>query len=51
MGFFSNAKDNYDKRQRAAEYRYDARKYINEGKEIYEKLIRNISIYIYSEKE
>ena len=37
MGFFSNAKDNYEKRQRAAEYRYDARKYINEGKEIYEK--------------
>ena len=36
MGIFSDAKDNYEKRQKAAEYRYDARKYINEGKEIYE---------------
>lgn len=37
MGIFSDAKDNYEKRRKAAEYRYDARQYINEGKEIYEK--------------
>lgn len=37
MGLFSKTKDNYEKRRMAAEYHYDAMKYINEGKEIYNR--------------
>lgn len=36
MGFFSNAKDNYEKRQKIAEWNYQAREYVSEGQRIYE---------------
>ncbi len=37
MGFFSNAKDNYEKRQQIADWNYRAREYISEGQRMYEE--------------
>ena len=37
MGFLSNAKDNYEKRQQIAEWNYRAREYISEGQQLYEQ--------------
>lgn len=36
MGFFDKAKDNYEKRQKIAEWNYQAREYISDGQRIYE---------------
>lgn len=37
MGFFSNAKDNYEKRQQIAEWNYRAREYISDGERAYQE--------------
>lgn len=43
MGFFDKAKDNYEKRQKIAEWNYQAREYISEGQRVYEEAYGNLA--------
>ncbi|MDE6672871.1 MAG: hypothetical protein K2K16_11870 [Ruminococcus sp.] len=43
MGLFDKAKDNYEKRQKIAEWNYQAREYISEGQRVYEEAYGNLA--------
>lgn len=43
MGLFDKAKDNYEKRQKIAEWNYQAREYVSEGQRVYEEAYGNLA--------
>ncbi|MDE6034841.1 MAG: hypothetical protein K2G36_02915 [Ruminococcus sp.] len=43
MGLFDKAKDNYEKRQKIAEWNYQAREYVSEGQRAYEEAYGNLA--------
>ncbi len=47
MGFFDNARDNYERRQKIAEYNYKAREYISDGQRIYEDAYNSLCDAVY----
>ena len=51
MGFFSKAKDNYDRRKDIAEYNYKAREYVSEGQRIYEDAYENLRTACYKTQD